>query len=214
MKALPSFSDQVEEVKSYNYHTSILPGRSIDTKSVASVDGSSAKQGSRPLTSARNICALCVGLYLGLGFVETVWSYMLAASIITLLLMNINTDSKFFGRVKIVCCAAMGVSFGGLLWVNGMDLIRADSFLAQTIGFGVCSFIVFCVVFSKLNAKTGNIKRMLIRVSGCGFCFCVALLLLSFCHGFIGLPYTIVMIVIEVLYIPCALICAFFPEAG
>lgn len=212
MKALPSFSSQVDEVKSYNYHTSILPSCSLAAKATAIAEESAPQQGNRLLTSTRNVFALCIGLFLGCGFIGTLWDFALSSSIIILLLMNIKTPSKFFGWVKTVCCAAIGISFGGMFWLDGVSLIYADYFLIKAIGIGILSLVVFCLFFAGYNTSTGNIKRMIIRISGCAFCSCIALLLLSLCYEFSGLPFTLVMVLLEILYVPCALFCTFFPE--
>lgn len=210
MQELPKLSSSVEEVESYNYNTIKLPIQITNPKT----DVNDANTDDDETTDVfRNSFAIFIGLLYLFTSDESYSKCFIFASAIILLIMNIKTKIKAFRRVRIVCCAILGISFGSLLWQYGYDYINSNLFVIKAVGGGICSFLAFGYFFMNLDSKTGSIKRLIIRLSGCALCLCIALLLLSFLQGFIKLPPDSVMSVVELLYVPCTIFCSFLPES-
>jgi len=209
IKELPEFSSKVEEVKSYKYNLIKLPA--CIKKPVANVNDAKDEY-DETADVFRNSFAIFLALLYVFISDDSYSICLIFASAIILLIMNVKTKIKAFRIVRIVSCVVMGISFGSLLWEYGNDYINADSFMIKTIGIGALSFLSFGYFFVNIDSDTGSVKRLIMRVSGCVFCLCVALLLLSFMYGSIDLPSDSVMSAVELLYVPCAIFCSFLPE--
>lgn len=193
---MPKFNTQVNEVKSYNYHTRISAKQAAK---IAERESDFLQESTHQSSSVRNILAICLGVFVGFLTRGNIWITAFIVSAIILFIMDNETTSDFFKAIMKICIFAMSISTSAILWIYGRSLMNVSHFVLITI-------VVLCVVAMILdkakkdfNDNTSNVKRMIIRIFGCIFSCALALLSLAFLYGFLGLPYTLVMVILVIL---------------
>lgn len=200
---LPAFTEAVKEIESYDYN--VKPKEIKQSKARVSSNNNS-KVGTPD--AIRNVFAIVLGLLAAFFFTDTLLMGAMVCTTITLLIMNFDTDSKFFGVVKYIACFAFGIEFGILFYRYCQYLTSINHFVILDIVVGTVLFILFGVAIPAKRKSIGNIRKMCVRFLGCFFLFAVALLLFAFLNGLLGFSFKATMIIVEILYIPFAIIIA------
>lgn len=216
MKALPSFSSQVNEVKSYDYHLASSHKKSTIISKTATSEKMTAGKRSTVKSddgiSIRNVFALSLGAGCIIYLEGSLWNNAAWGSIIALLVMKTHKNSKLASYAKNICLFIMAISFGGIFWTNRFSAIYEGYSLWSYIGIGAVLLLTWIAAMSKCNDNAGNILKMVIRLSGCGCCYCIALIVLKVLCGFLELPLFLIAVVLEAIYVICASALAFLPE--
>lgn len=193
---LPAFIDAVNDVNSKEYNAKPIVVTAKKTKN--------GKTSSSLLSSVRNVLAIILGCFMA-SFVQymIVESFVLGMetfAITTLLIINNDTDNKFFKIVKNLCCIAMGVGFGILFYKNCLDIVNISNYIIFNVIIGALSYIIFKICASRKSKKTNNFKRTLARVSSCIYNFAIAILSFAILFETFGLSYTIASIITVIIY--------------
>lgn len=213
--AIPSFGSQVGEVKSYDYHLTpsskkfqIVPNIS-EREMVSQKSTTNSDKG----ISIRNVFALSLGIGCIIYWEGSIWNNAVWGATIALLAMKIHKNSKFDCYAKNICLLIMAISFGGIFWTNRLSAIYEGYPLWSCIGIGGILFVIWVMAVGKCNDCTGNILKMVMRLSGCGCCYYIALAVLKVLCGFLNFPVFLVAVILEVLYVMGTLLLVFFPES-
>jgi len=198
-KALPEFAEIAKEVESNNYSVNPLSG----------------KVPSGTASTIRNVFALALGVISALWFTNTFWTGALLCTIIVMLIMDTNTDSRIFEKAKNIANCALGIVFAAFLYMYAEYITSLRFFTIGNIVVGVVLLILFAIAIPNSNQSVGsmgNIRKLFIRILGCLFCFTIVLLLFVFLYGLLGLSFNTAIIISLVLYTPVAIGCSYLPE--
>ena len=201
---LPAFTEAVKEIEAYDYK---VKPKAIKQSNARVSSKKNLK--ATPPDAIRNVFGIVIGLLVAFFFTDTFLMGALVCTTITLLIMKLDTDSKFFGMVKNIASCAFGIEFGALLYKYCQYLTSIKHFVILDILVGVVLYVLFSVVISGEGKRVGNIRKMCMRCILCFFLFAVALLLFAFLNGLLGFSVKVSMIIVEILYIPFAIISVF-----
>ncbi|HHV11294.1 MAG TPA: hypothetical protein GXX75_13575 [Clostridiales bacterium] len=204
---LPAFTEAVKEIESYDYK--VKPKEIKQSK--ANVSSKNNTKSGTPDT-IRNVFAIALGLLASIIFLDTFRMGALVFATITLLIMKSDTDSKFFKMVKHIACLLFGIEFGVLFYRYCQYLTSINHFILLDIVVGFVLLILFGVTIPSKGKKVGNIRKMCARFLGCFFFLAVALLLFTFLNGLLGFSFKVAMIIVEILYIPFAIISVYMAD--
>lgn len=204
---LPDFAQQVEEVEAFDYTAKAIPTKVISNNQTVS---SSTAGGAGYYI--RNVFALFASFVIA-SFARGVFADTLAVGLIAfsssaLLIIGTRIGSKFFKKVRTISSIAMGIGFAMLLYSTSISLISIRFFVIIDIILS----IIWLAVFGNCCEKKSNIGKLLTSISGCLFCFAVALLIVAILHGWIGFSFKFVIILTEILFVPCAMFVAYLPN--
>lgn len=214
-KRLPAFVEAVEEVKTANYSAEPIVDTSPKAKQSETTGGVVGATGG-VVGATRNVLAIIVGLFMAPFMqdmiADTFVVGLLAFATTTLLIMNNDVTTGFFGLVKNICCISIGAGFSLLFWNTCQAIVYMNHYIIGSIIVCVVAMIILCGCVPGEGEIIGNLRRTMMRIFCCVFFFALAILVYAFLYKFIGISHTISAILTVIAYALFAFLSAYIGD--
>lgn len=229
---MSAFQHDVNEVKAISYHAKPIPAKISKEKTERKTNSTFDSQ--HQVGLGRNVLAVCLGaliMYLlwntvninamphlarykimQLMMSQHILLPILAFSSVTLIIMNNNTDNRFFKFIKNVCCLAIGCIFIYFYFIGCQTFVQLNHHVAWSIGIFLGGVLLLGLCIPTGTKKVNSLRCTLGRLLGCIGFYALALLAYALLGHVIGLSSGITRVVTTILYALFAFTSAFYPD--